>query len=213
MLVSLRQIRKEFGGVRALDGIDLELGPGFTVLTGASGAGKTTLLQIAGGLLAPDAGEVRFDDRQPWNGGPSARAAFRRRHVGFVFQHGQLLPALDLRDNVALPLLLEGAADARERAERALAAMDLGARSGHWPEMLSGGELQRAALARALIHSPAVVLADEPTGNLDPDLGVVVLQALVAAAARGATVLVATHDARAMPAAGRVLRLCGGRLA
>lgn len=212
MLVSLRQIRKDFGSVRALDGVDLELAPGFTVLTGGSGAGKTTLLQVIGGLLLPDAGEVRFDGHLPWQQGPSTRAAFRRRTIGFVFQHGHLLPALDVRDNTALPLLFDGQAFARERADAALTAVGLEARAGHWPETLSGGELQRAALARALIHEPAVVLADEPTGSLDPELATLVVQTLQAAAARGATVLVATHDPRALPVAGRVLQLQDGRL-
>jgi len=214
------QVVKEFPSganrVRALDGLTLEIGPGgFTAIVGRSGSGKSTLLNLAAGIDTPTSGEVwvrgqplaRLDD--------DALTLLRRDHVGMVYQFFHLLPTLDVRENVALPLLLAG-----RREREALAAADarldevgLGARAHARPHTLSGGELQRAAVARALVHAPALVLADEPTGNLDNRSASQVVDLLAAVVRRhGATLLMVTHSREAAAAADRVVTLSDGRV-
>jgi putative ABC transport system ATP-binding protein len=208
-----RQLGKQLGGRAVLKGCDLAVAPGEVVaILGESGAGKSTLLNLVAGLDTPDSGEVwlvgqRFDDRSD-----DERTRLRRRSVGFVFQAFHVLPHLTVGQNVALPLALLGEPPA-ERVAALLQAVGLADRSDSWPRELSGGELQRVAVARALVHRPAVLLADEPTGNLDPETAVQVLDLLVREirAQRAAGVLV-THSALASRSADRVLRLTDGRL-
>jgi len=202
--------------VEVLRGADLEVRAGELVaVIGRSGSGKSTLLHVAGGLVTPDAGEVAVGGRPLSSLGATERAAMRRREIGFVFQFFHLLPHLTVRDNVALPLLLDGcrASDARRRADGLLEAVDLVPRADHLPSELSGGQLQRSAIARALVTEPAVVLADEPTGNLDATTAAEVLDLLVAQVRdRGAALVLVTHDRAAAERADRVLQLADGLL-
>jgi ABC-type lipoprotein export system ATPase subunit len=197
------------GPVRVLDGLDLEVAAGgFTALRGASGSGKSTLLAITGGLLRPDAGGVTVGSDDLWAMSGAGRAAARQQRIGFVFQRFHLLPYLDVRRNV---LLAAADAAARERADTLIQRVGLGHRTTHLPGELSAGEQQRCAIARALVNRPALVLADEPTGNLDPDNAAIVLDCLFEAARDGAAVLLVTHDDRAAARAQTVLRLSDGR--
>ena len=202
--------------IEVLSGADLEVRAGELVaVVGRSGSGKSTLLHVAGGLVTPAAGEVAVGGRPLSSLGATERAAMRRREVGFVFQFFHLLPHLTVRDNVALPLLLDGCrtADARRRADAMLEAVDLVARAAHLPSELSGGQLQRSAIARALVTEPAVVLADEPTGNLDATTAGEVLDLLVSEVReRGAALVLVTHDRAAAERADRVLHLADGLL-
>ncbi|ROR34145.1 ABC transporter ATP-binding protein [Inmirania thermothiophila] len=199
-----------------LDRVSLRLEPGETVaVTGPSGSGKSTLLHLLAGLETPDGGTVRLLGQDLAGLGEAARSRLRRRHVGFVHQFFHLLPTLTVEENVRLPLELDGvdAGRARRRARALLAAVGLAARAGDFPEQLSGGEQQRVAIARALAPHPAVVLADEPTGNLDPAAAAGVLDLLEAAVREhGAALVLVTHSAEAAARAGRVLALRGGRL-
>ena len=182
---------------------------------GESGSGKSTLLNIVAGLDRPDAGEVRLDGVLVDFGNDDAMALWRRRHLGFVFQSFHLLPYLSARENVALPLAMAGAApgDRQRRADAALEAVGLGGFGGRRPSTLSGGEMQRVAIARALVHGPRLILADEPTGNLDERAASGVLDCIAAAATTtGAAVLMVTHSALAARRAHRTLRLAGGSL-
>ena len=175
MIITARNIRKSFGTLEVLKGIDLEVQKGEILsITGASGAGKTTLLQILGTLLTPDSGSLSIDGATVFDGSArslkgDALAAFRGRHIGFVFQAHHLLPEFTAAENVAIPALIAGRSkgDARKDAARLLELVGLAGRAGHQPSELSGGEQQRVAIARALVNSPAVLCADEPTGNLD----------------------------------------------
>jgi len=216
-MLEVRGLAKAFaGGPPLLDGLDLEVRRGeWVAIAGESGSGKSTLLNIVAGLDRPDRGEVRLDGRALDYSDDDALALWRRRHAGFVFQAFHLLPYLTVRDNVALPLALLGVS-ARERAARAgeaLAGVGLGGFEGRRPASLSGGEMQRAAIARALVHKPALVLADEPTGNLDEANAAAVLDCLrEAVKGAGAAALMVTHSRIAACAADRVLRLASGRL-
>jgi putative ABC transport system ATP-binding protein len=183
---------------------------------GESGSGKSTFLNVIAGLDRPDRGEVRLDGQALDYGDDDALALWRRRHVGFVFQAFHLLPYLDVGGNVELPLALLGVARA-ERARRAsesLAAVGLQGFERRRPGTLSGGEMQRTAIARALVHAPRLLLADEPTGNLDAGNAQAVLDCLGDAVRRtGAAAVMVTHSSVAAAAADRVLQLRGGRLA
>ena len=175
MIITARNIRKSFGSLEVLKGIDLEVAPGEVLaVTGASGAGKTTLLQILGTLLTPDAGMLSIDGTTVFDGSSrslrgDALAAFRGRRIGFVFQAHHLLPEFTAEENVQIPALIAGRskADAARDAARLLDLVGLSGRTTHKPSELSGGEQQRVAIARALVNNPAVLFADEPTGNLD----------------------------------------------
>jgi predicted ABC-type transport system involved in lysophospholipase L1 biosynthesis ATPase subunit len=184
-------------------------------LVGPSGSGKSTLLHLAGGLDVPDAGTVRLDGRDLSGLSVAERARLRRRDVGFVFQFFHLLPSLTVAENVELPLLLDGRRGraARATAEAVLERVGVAHRAAHLPGELSGGEMQRAAIARALVGGPRLVLADEPTGNLDSATGRAVLDLLSSLVREaGTTLVMVTHDEAAAERTGRVVRLLDGRL-
>jgi putative ABC transport system ATP-binding protein len=191
--------------VHILKDIDLHIGTGEAVgLVGPSGSGKSTLLMIMAGLERPDTGSVRVAGEDLGTLGEDALARFRGRHVGIVFQSFHLIPTMTAIENVAIPLELAGVADAEERAADGLAAVGLADRRGHYPAELSGGEQQRVAIARAVANAPRALLADEPTGNLDPHTADHVFQALMQLVrATGVAVLIATHN---MELAGRMDR-------
>ncbi|MEY2588937.1 MAG: lipoprotein-releasing system ATP-binding protein [Acidimicrobiaceae bacterium] len=208
-----KSFRRGTEEVVALDGVDLEVEAGELVsLIGRSGSGKSTLLHLAGGLDRPDSGRVLFDGRDLGELSIGDRARLRRRSIGFVFQFFHLIPTLSVRENVELPLLLDGARR-NGRGTELLERVGLSHRIDHLPTELSGGELQRAAIARALVAKPALILADEPTGNLDSVNGEAVL-ALLAEEVResGVALLMVTHDAEAAQRAGRCQTLHDGRL-
>ena len=169
-MIELRDIHKSYGSLEVLRGVSLDVVPGrVTSIVGPSGAGKTTLLQVLGTLERADAGRVVYDGTDVTTLSDRRLSAFRNRNIGFVFQMHRLLPEFTLCENVAMPAMIGGASrrEAMERARTLLGQLGLGARLDHRPSELSGGEAQRGAVARALINSPAVVLADEPSGSLD----------------------------------------------
>ncbi len=216
-VLEITRLAKTVPGGRSLfEDLDLTVAPGELVaLTGESGTGKSTLLNLVAGLDRADRGTVRVGGTALDDLGEEARAALRRREIGFVFQAFHILPHLSLARNVALPLILlrEPAGAARKRAEAMLGEVGLGGRGEDFPRVLSGGELQRVAIARALVHAPRLILADEPTGNLDPETAARVLALLVERIRRtGAAALLVTHSEVAAAVADRVLRLAGGRL-
>ena len=213
--VEARGLSRTYGSgpdtVHALRDVDLSIAPGeFVAVMGPSGSGKSTLLHLVGGLDRPDRGQVRIEGQALDGLSDDAMAHLRRRRIGFVLQFFNLFPLLSAVENVAFPLLLDGLADARARAEAALERVGLAARGQHRPGQLSGGEQQRVAVARALATRPAVVLADEPTGSLDTLAGEDVLRLLRSAADDGQAVLLITHDAPAAAYADRVVRLRDG---
>jgi putative ABC transport system ATP-binding protein len=198
-----------------LDSIDLEVGRGeFLAILGPSGSGKSTLLALMAGLDRPSAGEVWLDGERIDHLSEDRLAILRRHSVGFVFQSFQLLGNFTARENVMLPMELLARADARSRAEDLLAAVGLGERGHHYPSQLSGGEQQRVALARAFAPQPTLLLADEPTGNLDGATGRMVLDLLVSLRAdEGATLVLVTHDPAVAARADRRIHLHDGRIA
>ena len=199
--------------IRALRGVDIDVARGeFVAITGASGSGKSTLLHILGGLDRPDAGDVSVDGRALSALSDEELARLRRRRLGFVLQFFNLLPTLNAAENVAFPLLLDAAPDSLERAGQMLDHVGLSHRASHRPSQLSGGEQQRVALARALVTQPAVVMADEPTGNLDSTTGAEILSLLRRTADGGQTILLVTHDPSIAGYADRTVRLADGAL-
>jgi len=220
-VIRLRRIVKRFhdGGeaLTVLDGVDLDVAAGELVaILGASGSGKSTLLYVVGGLDAAWEGEAHVAGRDLGALDARARAAFRNEEVGFVFQAFNLLPSLDALENVCLPAWFRrggaGRAASLRAAEAALARVGLDGKARKRPAQLSGGERQRVAIARALFARPRVLLADEPTGNLDTATGAAVIALFEEMARGGMAVVVATHDERVARAAARVLRLSEGRL-
>jgi len=219
ILVRLEHVRKGYalgaGRIEVLHDITYDFRRCcWTVLLGASGSGKTTLLNLIGALEAPDAGVLYYDGvdyRKMASGSLAAR--FRNRRIGFVFQNYQLLPEFNIVENAMLPALLGGVSrrDARERAEHLLDRIGLGARLRHRPAELSGGEQQRAAIARALVNDPELILADEPTGNLDSATGAAILK-LFRELSRTHTVVMITHNEALTTAADAVIRLADGQL-
>jgi len=219
-MISLQQVRKVYGDgetrVEALRGVDLEIGAGeFVSVMGPSGSGKSTLLNLVSALDIPTAGRIVIDGVDIGTLDDDALTLFRRRRIGLVFQFFNLMPTLDAVDNVLLPALLERAAgiDDRRRASALLEAVGLAGRAAHKIHQLSGGEMQRVAIARALILEPRLILADEPTGNLDSATGAAIL-ALLQRTARehGTTVVMVTHDRAAAEAGGRLVRLRDGQI-
>jgi putative ABC transport system ATP-binding protein len=203
--------------VTALAGVSFEVEAGdFVALMGPSGCGKSTLLHLCGAMDRLTGGTLRLNDRDLSTMGDDELTRVRREQVGFVFQFFNLLPTLTVADNIALPCLLAGVKDREaERRARALAErVGIAHRLTHYPQQISGGEMQRAAIARALIHQPSLLVADEPTGNLDSENGANVL-ALISQLNKelNVTVLLATHAADVAAAAGRVVRMKDGRFA
>jgi putative ABC transport system ATP-binding protein len=200
--------------VEALHEIDLEIpAAGYVALTGASGAGKSTLLSIIGGLERPQSGELRVGEHRLRQLHGDALAAYRRATIGFVFQHFGLLDLLNARENVELAASLSRSSQRHQHAARLLDEVGLRERAGHRPGELSGGERQRVAIARALVNDPSVILADEPTGNLDAASGARVLDLLERVhAERGCTLLVVTHNESIAQRATRRYQLEAGRL-
>lgn len=221
-LISLEHVTKTYeeAGVERtiLDDVSIELGCGeFVVLLGKSGSGKSTLLNLIGGIDAPTAGDVRIDGRSITRMSDQERTLYRRNHIGFVFQAFNLIPMLSVWENVLLPVELSS--DGRQRREGQARAKDLleqvglGGRLGTFPDRLSGGEQQRVAIARALANDPLVVLADEPTGNLDAENGRLVLQLLDTLTRQaGKNLVMVTHSEEVIGIADRVLRLKDGKL-
>ncbi len=204
------------GGVTAVDRVSLELCERqFVAVMGRSGSGKSTLLNLIAGIDRPTSGEIWVGDRNIAALEDDALTRLRRERLGIVFQFFNLLTTLDVRENVALPLLLEGVREreAFKRADALVEAVGLRARAHSRPSTLSGGEMQRAAIARALIHRPVLLLADEPTGNLDSRSAAAVLELMRQLSAEvGAAILLVTHSVEAAASADRVLEMCDGRL-
>ncbi|MDQ3269120.1 MAG: ABC transporter ATP-binding protein [Pseudomonadota bacterium] len=202
------------GELTILEGVGFDIAQGDTVaVVGASGSGKSTLLSLLAGLDTPSDGEVRLDGGPLSALGEDARARVRGEKVGFVFQSFQLLPSLTALENVMLPLELRGDREVETPARAILEKVGLGARLGHYPRQLSGGEQQRVALARAFVTRPSLLFADEPTGNLDTHTGQAIIELLFALNAEADTTLVlVTHDEHLAERCGRLLRLDSGRL-
>jgi lipoprotein-releasing system ATP-binding protein len=219
-LLSARGLSKSYAmGRRTLEvlrGVDLDVARGeFLALRGASGAGKSTLLHLIGGLDSPNAGEIHFDGQNLGNFSESELTHFRNRRIGFVFQSYHLLPELTALENVCLPARVAriAAATAEKRGRELLARVGLQERTDHKPFELSGGEQQRVAIARALINEPELLLADEPTGNLDSHTGGEIIELLKSLRAEKQTTLViATHDASVAASAPRVIHLVDGQV-
>jgi putative ABC transport system ATP-binding protein len=199
--------------INAVAGVDLTVAAGeFVAIMGPSGSGKSTLLHLLGALDKPDSGEVMLEGREISSLPDHELAIIRRRRLGFLLQFFSLLPTMTVLENVAFPLLLDGAADPYDRASATLKAVGLQSRFDHRPAQLSGGEQQRVALARALVAKPAVVLADEPTGSLDSTTSLEVLDLLKQTAQSGQTIVIVTHDPAAATYAQRVVHLVDGQL-
>ncbi|MEV7394577.1 ABC transporter ATP-binding protein [Streptomyces sp. NPDC091215] len=209
--VALRGVSRRYPGLTALDGVDLEVAAGEVVmLTGPSGAGKSTVLHLTGGMDRPDEGHVEIDGTELVSRSLDAH----RRRIGFVFQRFHLLPALTVLDNVLAPVLPRRVDfDRRERGTELLEAVGLADRSDALPSQLSGGQQQRVAVARALVNRPGLLLADEPTGNLDSVIGREIIDLLMSLRERyGMTMLIATHDAEVAANGDRIVRLQDGRI-
>jgi len=220
VLLALRGVHKSYGtgdaAVPALREVTLDVERGsMLAIVGPSGCGKSTLLHLCGGMDRPTGGTISFEGDPLHALGHEALSRVRRDRVGFVFQSFNLLPTLTTRENIALPLLLAGR-DGREAERRAAVLADrvgVAHRLDHYPAQLSGGEMQRTAIARAVIHAPALLLADEPTGSLDSDNGARVLELLREVNRElGVTVLLATHASELAAAAHRIVRLRDGRV-
>jgi putative ABC transport system ATP-binding protein len=209
-----KQVSSPEGTLAILSDVSLEIGRGETVaIMGASGAGKSTLLALLAGLDEATSGTVRLAGSELSALDEDGRAAVRARHVGFVFQSFHLLPSLTALENVMLPLELAGRRDARQAAREVLNRVGLAERVGHYPRQLSGGEQQRVAIARAFVTQPAVLFADEPTGNLDAVTGERIVDLLFGLnAAVGSTLVLVTHDRALASRCGRIVRLDAGRV-
>lgn len=207
-MLRVENLAKRYGEVDVFRGVSLAVGAGeFVAIVGESGVGKSTLLNCMAGLDTWDAGRVLVEDTDLSTLGDEARAILRRHKLGFVFQAFHVLPHLDVAQNVGLPLLLLQRPDAA-RVEAMLQAVGLGGLGGRLPQELSGGQLQRVAIARALVHRPRLLLADEPTGNLDPGTATRVMEVLRAQAREsGAALVLVTHSEAAAARADRVLHL------
>lgn len=219
-MLEMSEVTKTYriGGqtVRALDGVTLMLTGGeFVSVVGPSGAGKSTLLHLLGALDRPDSGSIRFQGREIGDLNDEQQSEFRRHSVGFVFQFFNLLPTMTAWENVAVPKLLDGVrmSKARSRALDLLAQVDLADRAEHRPSELSGGQMQRVAVARALMMDPPLLLADEPTGNLDTRTGTAIMELLTDIAHQhGRSVVMVTHNLDAASSTDRVITLTDGRV-
>ena len=216
-IIEVRNVTKALGRVRAIDDVTFTVVKGeFLAVQGASGSGKTTLLSLIAGLDAADEGTIRVAGADVASMDEDELALFRRSHVGIVFQSFNLIPTLNVTENIALPLFPTGV-DAREmltRSERSAREVGLGERLAHYPGELSGGEQQRVAIARALINEPEVLLADEPTGNLDTGTGRRIVELLHRLnKERRLTIVMVTHDDAVARSAGRIMGLRDGAIA
>lgn len=216
VLISVSNLSKLFGKGkltnRVLDLQRFEVRKGaFTALTGPSGCGKTTLLNLLGGLDRPSGGEILFAGRSIVNRGESSLCNFRRNNIGFVFQAFNLITSLTALKNVLVPALPEGGATRRQAME-VLRMVGLEGKEHRRPGSLSGGEQQRVAIARALILDPELILADEPTGNLDSESGARIIELLRRLNEKGKTIIVATHDQRVAEACSKIIRMVDGRI-
>lgn len=221
-LITIDHVSKRYeeGGVERtiLNDVSIEFGCGeFVVLLGKSGSGKSTLLNLIGGIDAPTSGDVRIDGQSITKMSDTARTLYRRNHIGFVFQSFNLIPTLTVMENVLLPVELSSSAvkrrSGKKLAENLLEQVGLLERAKTYPDRLSGGEQQRIAIARALVNDPLVVLADEPTGNLDAETGAIVLQLLDQLTRRaGKNLVMVTHSEEVIGVADRVLNLRDGKL-
>jgi len=207
--------RYELGGetVTALDGVDLTVGEGELVsITGPSGSGKSTLMHIIGCLDRPDEGVYRLAGEDVSRMSRDRLAEVRNRRIGFIFQTFNLLPRMSSLENVELPLLYGEQSDSRGKAAAALTRVGLGDRMSHEPNQLSGGQRQRVAIARALVMNPSLLLADEPTGNLDSRTGLEILALFRTLHEEGHTIMIVTHDPKIAAFCGRQVRLSDGRI-
>jgi len=213
-LLRVENLGKHYGSTPVFANVQFAVAPGeFVAIVGDSGVGKSTLLNCLAGLDTWDTGSITHGTTDLGQLDDTARALWRRAHVGFVFQAFHVLPHLDVAQNVALPLMLLGQTDAA-RVQHMLAAVGLEAFSARLPQQLSGGQLQRVAIARALVHRPALLLADEPTGNLDPTTATRVMDLLLAQTREhGASLVLVTHSDAAAARADRVLRLTASGIA
>ena len=218
-VVELSGVRKIYGigpdPVAALDGVDLRIEEGeYVAITGTSGSGKSTLMHIVGCLDTPTSGRVAIAGEDISSAKPDRLARLRNRSIGFVFQSFNLLSRLDVQKNIELPLVYSGigAAERHRRAREAAEKVNLTTRLTHRPTELSGGQCQRVAIARALVNDPALILADEPTGNLDSTNGAEVLRLLDSLHESGRTIVLVTHDPAVAARAGRCVELMDGRV-
>lgn len=215
-MIEVKDIWKSFGELEVLKGVHLEVKKGEIVaIIGKSGAGKTTLLQIIGTLDRPTKGEVLIDGTNVFTLGEKELAAFRNRHIGFIFQFHQLLPEFTALENVCIPAMIahEKESDYKPRAEKLLRDLGLGERMNHKPNELSGGEKQRVAAARALMMRPSIILADEPTGSLDEKNKKELSELLIHLRQEyGQTILLVTHDKELASIADRIIEIKDGRI-
>ena len=215
-MIEVKDIWKSFGELEVLKGVHLEVKKGEIVaIIGKSGAGKTTLLQIIGTLDRPGKGEVLIDGTNVFTLGEKELAAFRNRHIGFIFQFHQLLPEFTALENVCIPAMIarEKESDYKPRAEKLLRDLGLGERMNHKPNELSGGEKQRVAAARALMMQPSIILADEPTGSLDEKNKKELSELLIHLRQEyGQTILLVTHDKELASIADRIIEIKDGRI-
>ena len=218
--VSLQHVSHDYAptedaaAVHVLDDVSLDIASGeLAVLMGASGSGKSTLLNLIGAVDKPTSGRVFLGDADTSAMSETALTKLRRESIGFIFQFFHLIPTLDVYENVAFPLSIAGVRDLRARVEQALGEVGLGHRAKHFPNELSGGEMQRAAIARAIIHRPPLILADEPTGNLDSQNGAAVLDLIrrIRDMYRP-TIVMATHSDRAAAIGDSIIRVADGRV-
>lgn len=216
-MIELRDVSKTYAradgvAIAALNDVNLRIERGeFMAIVGASGSGKSTLMHILGLLDAPTSGQYAFDERDVSSLPPSEQAHFRNRKIGFVFQAFHLMPRASARENVELPLLYADR-EAPGAAVKALQSVGLGERMSHTPRELSGGQQQRVAIARALVNEPDVILADEPTGNLDASAARDVMEIFRALHAQGKTIVLVTHDGGLARQCGRIARIESGRI-
>jgi putative ABC transport system ATP-binding protein len=218
-LVRARDVRRDYplerDAVHALRGVSLEIAKGeYLAIVGPSGCGKSSLLNLLGAIDAPTSGTVEIEGRDVGTLGDREVTEFRLRHIGFVFQRFYLLPILTARENIELPMAEAGvsAADRRQRSTELLRYVDLGDRAKHRPAQLSGGEQQRVAIARALANRPSLLLADEPTGELDAKTGEEIIALFGRLNADGTTVVVVTHDESLARAARRIVHMRDGQI-
>ncbi len=216
-MLKFKNITKWFDGpdgkVTALDEVCLSISPGeFLAVRGPSGCGKTTLLLTAGGLLRPSAGQVSLDGQDPYMLSSEMRSRMRASMIGFVFQQFHLIPYLTVRQNIMAPSLALPSQEAVQRTQELVSSFGLDDRAGHVPSQLSTGQRQRTALARALLNKPKIILADEPTGNLDEENADIVFDYLSKYVSEGGCVLLVTHDVRAAAHATKILQMNQGRI-